>query len=138
MERLGKSLAISIVLALALYAAWKYIQRRRFYKSLRLAQITPFELKHLMDARERLNIFDLRDPVEWREGCIPGSVHLEQGPAKTEAEVILYCSCPKEADSARAALRLKQRGARRVRLLEGGFERWHELGFPVEESPYGK
>jgi membrane protein DedA with SNARE-associated domain/rhodanese-related sulfurtransferase len=142
MDRLGKSLVIAIVIAAVVYAAWKYIQRRRFYRSLRLAEITPFELKHLIDARERLHIFDLRDPIEWRRGHIPGSVQLEQGqvvsivPAKTDAEAILYCSCPKEADGARAALRLKRRGVRRVRLLEGGFERWHELGFPVEESRY--
>lgn len=140
MDRLGKWLGIAIVVMLAVYAAWKYIQRRRFYKSLRLARITPFELKHLMDARETLAIFDLRDPVEWHEGRIPGSVHLEQGqvdsmaPAETDAEAILYCSCAKEADGARAALRLKSRGVRRVRLLEGGFERWHELGFPVEAA----
>jgi rhodanese-related sulfurtransferase len=142
MARLGTWLAIAVVSAVAVYAAWKYIQRRRFYKSLRLARISPFELKHLMDAQERLNIFDLRDPVEWREGRIPGSVQLEGGqvvsmvPAKTDAEAILYCACPKEADSAKAALRLKRRGIRRVRLLEGGFERWHELGFPVEESQH--
>jgi membrane protein DedA with SNARE-associated domain/rhodanese-related sulfurtransferase len=140
MNRLGGWLAIAVVVAVSAYAIWKYIQRRRFYKTLRLARITPFELKHLMDARERLDIFDLRDPAERREGCIPGSVQLEQGqvvpmfPAKTETEAILYCSCPREADSARAALRLKRRGVRRVRLLEGGFERWSELGFPIEKQ----
>ena len=133
MARLGTWLAVAIALAVVVYAAWKFIQRRRFYKSLRLARITPFELKHLMDARERLDIFDLRDPVEWRAGRIPGSVQLDQGQVVSDTEAILYCSCPKEADSARAALRLKRRGVRRVRLLEGGFERWHELGFPVDK-----
>jgi membrane protein DedA with SNARE-associated domain/rhodanese-related sulfurtransferase len=139
MARLGKWLAIGIVLAAAIYGAWKYIQRRRFYRSLRLAEITPFELKHLMDAREKINIFDLRDPVEWLEARIPGSVQLEQGQVDSIVpEAILYCSCLKEADSARAALRLKRRGVRRVRLLKGGFERWHELGFPIEDSRKGK
>jgi rhodanese-related sulfurtransferase len=55
-----------------------------------------------MAARERLDIFDLRDPVEWRAGRIPGSVQLEQGQVVSDTEAILYCSCPKEADSARA------------------------------------
>lgn len=134
LARLGTWLAIAIVFALAVYAAWKYIQRRRFYRSLRMARITPFELKHLIEARERVDIFDLRDPVERSEGHIPGSVQLEQERVVSiaDAEAVLYCSCPKEADSARAALRLKRRGVQRVRLLEGGFERWHELGFPVE------
>jgi membrane protein DedA with SNARE-associated domain/rhodanese-related sulfurtransferase len=140
MARLGTWFAIAIASAILVYAAWKYVQRRRFYRSLRVARITAYELKHLMDARESLIIFDLRDPVEWREGRIPGSVQLDQGQVvstvteKTDAEVILYCSCPKEADSARAALQLRRRGVRHVRPLEGGFERWQELGFPVEES----
>jgi membrane protein DedA with SNARE-associated domain/rhodanese-related sulfurtransferase len=138
--KMGTRLAIAIVFTVVMYALWKYIQRRRFYRKLRLARITPFELKHLMDTQARLNIFDLRNPGEWREGRIPGSLPLEQQqvhsmvPAKTDAEVVFYCSCPKEADSARAALRLKQRGVPRVRPLEGGFERWNELGFPVEEG----
>jgi membrane protein DedA with SNARE-associated domain/rhodanese-related sulfurtransferase len=140
MTRLGTWLAIAIASGIVTYVTWKYIERRRFYKSLRVARITPYELKHLLDTRESLVIFDLRNPVQWREGRIPGSVQLDQEevvslvPSKTNEEVILYCSCPKEADSARAALRLKRRGVGHVRPLEGGFERWQELGFPVEES----
>ncbi|MEO8129772.1 MAG: hypothetical protein ABJF23_12950 [Bryobacteraceae bacterium] len=34
--------------------------------------------------------------------------------------------------SARAALNLHRRGIMRVRPLEGGFEAWRELGYPVE------
>jgi hypothetical protein len=35
--------------------------------------------------------------------------------------VVLYCSCPDEITSVRAALRLKRRGATRVHPLLGGF-----------------
>jgi membrane protein DedA with SNARE-associated domain/rhodanese-related sulfurtransferase len=138
LHKLSTSLAIATLFALAVYAVWKYVRRRRFYRSLRLARITPFELKNLMDAQERLDIFDLRDPVDRNEGYIPGSVQLQPGQVVSDAEAVLYCSCPKESDSARAALRLKRRGVQRVRLLEGGFERWHQLGFPVEASSLSK
>jgi rhodanese-related sulfurtransferase len=46
-------------------------------------------------------------------------------------EFVLYCSCPNEVSSAQAALKLKRRGVRHVRPLEGGFAGWLELGFPI-------
>jgi membrane protein DedA with SNARE-associated domain/rhodanese-related sulfurtransferase len=142
MATFGIWLAIALASIIFFYASWKYIKRRRFYRSLRIAQITPYELRQRMDAGEKLIVIDLRDPSEWREGRIPGSLQFEQSqldkmiPAIAQAEAVLYCSCRNEADGARAALRLKHRGVRRVRPLEGGFERWLELGFPVEQ--YGR
>jgi 3-mercaptopyruvate sulfurtransferase SseA len=53
-------------------------------------------------------------------------------PADGQNEVVLYCSCPNEITSARAALRLKRNGVKHVRPLEGGFPVWKELGFPIE------
>lgn len=138
MKGLGQWFAIVAVSAILLYALSKYIQRRRFYRTLRIARITPVELRKRMDAREAMMVIDLRDPVEWREGRIPGSLQLDDSqldamiPAMAHAEVVLYCSCPNEAASARSAQRLRRRGVRRVRPLEGGFERWQDLGFPVE------
>jgi rhodanese-related sulfurtransferase len=76
--------------------------------------------------------------MEWRDGWIPGSLQFSDENLDSlistidQTEVILYCSCPREAQSARAALRLKRRGVGHVRPLEGGFVRWRELGFPVE------
>jgi membrane protein DedA with SNARE-associated domain/rhodanese-related sulfurtransferase len=138
MARLGARFAIVLAAALVVYVAFKYIERRRLYRTLRIARISPFELRHRLDAQEKLIVIDLRNPIEWREGRIPGSLQFEEAEldltisAKADAETILYCSCPNEASSARAALRLKRRGVRRVRPLEGGFEHWRKLGFPVE------
>lgn len=140
--RFGAWFAIVLGSALAAYIAWKYIQRRRVYRKLRTARITPVELRERLNANEQLIIVDLRNPAEWKEGRIPGSLEIESGKldsvvsAFAEAEVILYCSCPNEATSAREALRLKRRGVRRVRPLEGGFTRWKDLGFPVEKYEY--
>jgi rhodanese-related sulfurtransferase len=139
MAKLGTWFAIVLVAAVLVYVAAKYVQRQRFYRSLRIARITPLELKQRMEARESLVIVDLRDPIERRDGYIPGSIRLQEAqldtviPKLSDTEAILYCSCPNEAASARAALRLKREGVRRVRPLEGGFERWRQLGFPVEQ-----
>jgi rhodanese-related sulfurtransferase len=127
-------------LALAAYVIAKFIQRRRIYRTLMVAKISVDELKRRMDAGEHLVILDLRTLEEWREGRIPGSLHFEQDklnlivPETAQAEVVLYSSSPNEAENARAALQLKRRGVRRVRPLEGGFERWLNLVLPVEHS----
>ncbi len=138
LARFGSWAAILIAAALALYLAAKYIQRRRVYRALRIARITAGDLRQRMDAGEKLAIVDLRNPIEWRDGWIPGSLRIAAAdldsliPAIGDAEVVLYCSCPNEAGSARAALQLKRRGVLSVRPLDGGFARWLELGFPVE------
>jgi membrane protein DedA with SNARE-associated domain/rhodanese-related sulfurtransferase len=129
-----------IGLTLAAYVTAKFIQRRRIYRTLMVAKITPAELKRRMDARENLVILDVRTVDERREGRIPGSLQFEQDklssilPEISHAEVILYSSSPNEEEDARAALQLQRRGVRRVRPLEGGFEGWHSLGLPVEQS----
>ncbi len=134
----GAFVAVAVVLALVSYISFKYLQRRRIYRSLRIARITPVDLRKRMDTGEKLTIVDLRNPVEWRDGWIPGSLRVVSDqldsmiPTLEPGEVVLYCSCPNEAGSARAALRLKRRGVRSVRPLDGGFARWQELGFPVE------
>lgn len=51
-----------------------------------------------------------------------------------DRELVLYCTCPNEATSARAALRLHRRGLGNVRPLHGGFEKWNEFEFPIDES----
>jgi membrane protein DedA with SNARE-associated domain/rhodanese-related sulfurtransferase len=141
--RLGSSLIVVLVGGIVLYVAYKYIQRQRVYRDLRIARITPQELKRRVDKGEKVIVVDLRSDFERAEGCIPGSLvavgdNVEELIATidpvhiAESEVVLYCSCPNEISSARAALRLKRHGVKRVRPLEGGFPVWKELGFPIE------
>jgi rhodanese-related sulfurtransferase len=126
-----------------LYIAFKYIQRQRVYRDLRIARITPAELRRRMDKSEHVIVIDLRSDFEQAEGRIPGSLiavgdNVEElistiDPTHiAESEVVLYCSCPNEISSARAAMRLKRHGVKRVRPLEGGFPVWKELGYPIE------
>lgn len=139
LERFGSGFGILVALSLASYIALKYIQRRRLYRSLRIARITPHELKVRMESGETLTIIDLRNAIERQEGRIPGSIQLSIGELDSATysftldEIVLYCTCPNEVTSARAALLLKRQGIERVRPLEGGFPLWRELGFPVED-----
>ena len=136
LERLGSSLIAVLAGGLVLYIAFKYFQRQRVYRDLRIARITPQELKRRMDKGEDVVVIDLRSEFEWADGRIPGALtpvgdNVEElvSPASiqthiAESEVVLYCSCPNEISSARAALRLKRHGVQHVRPLEGGFPVW--------------
>jgi membrane protein DedA with SNARE-associated domain/rhodanese-related sulfurtransferase len=141
LSRLGTSLFTLIAIAIVGYVIYKIEQRRRFFKTLAGARITPEELKAKMDAHEKILIFDLRnrldcntDPVR-----IPGAFHVLPEHVEFQPqdiglgqEIALYCTCPNEATSARTALRLQRMGLRKARPLLGGLDAWRQLNFPVE------
>jgi membrane protein DedA with SNARE-associated domain/rhodanese-related sulfurtransferase len=138
----GTMTGVTLVSALGLYVGYKYVQRQRLLRRLRMARITPQELKEKLDAGEKIAIVDLRPPVEveanpyWIPGAIRISVEdLEQRHHEIprDSEIVLYCSCPNEVTSAQMALLLCRKGIRSVRPLLGGIDGWRERNFPVEE-----
>ena len=138
LSRFGAWLLAAVLLIFAAYVAFKYVQRRRILRDLRIARITPVELKERLDAGESVTIIDLRDSIEWDGGKIPGALQINHGELEaaipglpSQDEIVLYCSCPNEVTSARSALQIKRHGVSRVRPLEGGFELWRDLGFQV-------
>jgi membrane protein DedA with SNARE-associated domain/rhodanese-related sulfurtransferase len=138
LSRFGVLVAILVALGLGTYIGSKYVRRRHIYRTLRADRIGPRELKQRMDAGEEFVIVDLRADFERVEGIIPGAIavtyeQIDSLPAAiSQKDVILYCSCPREITSVRAALRLKRHGATRVHPLLGGFAEWRDLGFPVD------
>jgi membrane protein DedA with SNARE-associated domain/rhodanese-related sulfurtransferase len=136
--------ALGLVLGLGtIYIGFKYWQRRRILRELRMARITVAELRRKQDAGEQVVIIDLRPGVEVSLDpyLIPGSVHLAVDEVEhrhheipRDREVIVYCSCPNEESSARVALLLHRRGITRVRPLLGGIAAWRELNYPVESA----
>jgi rhodanese-related sulfurtransferase len=131
----------AMLAALLAFVAWKFIERQRLIRSLRVARIAPSELKQKLDAGESVLIVDLRDRLDFDANPhqIPTAVRF--APDELEArhlelprdrDLILYCTCPNEATSARAALRLHRRGITRVRPLYGGLQSWSDLDFPLE------
>ncbi len=99
--RLGWGLAFLAGSALAAFLSWKFLQRRRFLLSLRVARITPEELKARLDNGEEVMIVDLRHPIEHDSDArsLPGA--LRYAPAELERleqivpldrDVVLYCT----------------------------------------------
>jgi membrane protein DedA with SNARE-associated domain len=142
----GSALGVAVGLA-ALYIGYKYYQRKRLLNELRMARITVDELHQKQEAGESLVILDLRSHVELDQNpaLISGAVHmtmdevqLRQQEIPRDRDIILYCSCPNEVSSARAALQLHRKGIARVRPLLGGIDAWRERNYPMEPRVSGK
>src|SRR6266481_6975441 len=77
--RLGGSLAVLIIAALAGYIAWKFLARQKFLRDLRIARITPEELKQELDTGVELVIVDLRHSMDFEADpeTIPGAFRMD-------------------------------------------------------------
>jgi sulfur-carrier protein adenylyltransferase/sulfurtransferase len=93
-------------------------------------------------SRSRPVLVDVREKDEFRQGFIPGAIHLPRGflemqaeqklPNK-DAEVIVYCAGGTR--SAFAAKSLAELGYGNVQSANPGFVRWKDLKYPVETPP---
>ena len=138
---IGGSALSLLVGILALYIAYRYWQRQRLLRELRMARITADELRQKLEAGENPVILDLRSraELELNPSVISGAIHLEMEEfAKRHHEfphdrdIIVYCSCPNEVSSARVALQFHRKGFTRVRPLLGGIDTWRNNKFPME------
>jgi rhodanese-related sulfurtransferase len=133
---------LAVVAGLAtIYIAYKYFQRRRLFKALRMARITVDELYQKLAAGENPVILDLRSLVEVERdpSLIRGALHMTMEEVRhrhreipRDRDIVLYCSCPNEVTSARTALLLHRHGIGRVRPLLGGIDAWRERNYPTE------
>jgi len=126
--------------ALACYVAFKQVQRRLVLRKLRVAKISVEELHRRIEEGDILAVIDLRHPLDFESDpyTIPTAIYIpaEELPRRhaeiaRDRDVVLYCTCPDEITSAKEALRLRRRGIRRVRPLQGGFAAWRAAGLPV-------
>lgn len=98
---LGGALLVLLAGALAAYIGWKFIARQRFLRELRIARITPEELKEKLEAGEEMVIVDLRHALDFDAApeTIPGALHMDAQELQErnerlprDREVILYCT----------------------------------------------
>jgi molybdopterin/thiamine biosynthesis adenylyltransferase/rhodanese-related sulfurtransferase len=105
-----------------------------------IRQVSLEEMKRRLEAREPYVFVDVREKDEWRQGHIPGAVHLPRGFLEMQAEqklpdkrarIVVYCAGG--VRSAFAAKTLGELGYEHVESANPGFLRWKELGYPVEK-----
>jgi membrane protein DedA with SNARE-associated domain len=99
--KLGSGLAVLIIGILAAYIAWKFVARQKFLRELRIARITPEELKLEIDSGVELVIVDLRHSMDFEADpeTIPGAFRMDAAELEEkndrlprDREVILYCT----------------------------------------------
>jgi rhodanese-related sulfurtransferase len=137
---LGTWLLVLVLAAFAGYIGWKYYNRRKFLRNLRIARITPEELKRKIDSGEDVIIVDLRHALEFeaQPETIPGALHMDAAELEEaheviprDREIVLFCACPNEVTAARLALLLRNKGITRIRPLAEGYEGWRSRGYPM-------
>jgi len=142
LEGLGH-VAIPVLGALlAAYVGFKWWERQRLFKMLRMARISVDELWQLMQAGHQPVVVDVRSGVSRKvePRGIPGALPLEMERLgeqihhlPRDREIILYCTCPNEESAAHVAKLLIDMGYTRVRPLHGGLDAWVDAGYEVEE-----
>jgi len=103
------------------------------------------ELKQRFDKANgrAFTLVDVREKDEFRQGYIPGAIHIPRGflemqaeqklPDK-QAEIVVYCAGGTR--SAFAAKTLAELGYTNVKSANPGFVRWKDMSYPVEEPPH--
>ena len=146
LDRIGGIAGLIIAGLLAAYIAFKWWERARFYRALRMARISVAELYELIQAGAAPVVIDVRSPTAraLEPRWIPGAIHvpLEEvdrhiGHLPRDRDIVLYCTCPSEASAARVAKILMSHGFKQVRPLHGGLDAWIAAGYAVEPAGSG-
>ena len=130
---MGEAALIGLAFLLGAFILYKYYERRRFLRELRMARISVDELRTLIDVGGDPVIIDARSiTARALMPAIPGAIlfgHDEHADAfaalPREQPIVVYCSCPNEASAAAVAKKLVAHGFREVRPLVGGLDAWN-------------
>lgn len=101
----------------------------------RLEQMTVQELR---EARDQVQVLDVRAPSEWQAGHVPGARHRFVPELARNLEgldrsrpVVTYCASGYRASIAASLLQAK--GFADVRAVPGSWQAWRNAGLPVEK-----
>jgi rhodanese-related sulfurtransferase len=107
----------------------------------RVRETNAHSTKNQLDQGERFFLVDTREESEWRNGHLPGAIHLGKGiierdverviPDK-EAKIVLYCGGGFR--SALAADNLQKMGYTNVASMDGGWRQWVAAGYPTAKD----
>lgn len=140
LQKFASVTGLGLMVLLAAYIAYKWWERRRFYRLLRMARISVAELYALIQAGASPLIIDVRSSTarQLEPRWIPGALHVplldvahHLKELQRDKDIILYCTCPSEASAARVAKILMNHGFKRVRPLNGGLDAWVAAGYAV-------
>jgi len=100
-ERLGSWALVLLAAALVGYVVWKFVTRQLFLRKIRIARISPEELKAKLDGGQDVLIVDVRDRLDFEAEptIITGALHMaieeldnRHHEIPREREIVLYCT----------------------------------------------
>jgi len=109
--------------------------------------ISPEELHALMEAKQEILLFDVRQPLDLlaHSEILPGAQRLSPKEVVERASLIpkdkdavIYCTCVSEKTSRMILRRAMALDFSRIKFLRGGLEGWKAKGYPVEryDTPF--
>jgi rhodanese-related sulfurtransferase len=106
-------------------------------------QIKPEELKEMIESKKAdFLVVDAQPKGAYDAGHVKGAINLPWAPELNKPKnlpqnkiLIIYCDCAHEEDAIDTATQLMEKwGYTNLKLLEGGWSKWQELGYPVEKK----
>lgn len=140
-SQFGRYVGWSLALLLAGYLVYRSAVALRERSRAAVAKIRAADLAARLGG---VAVYDVRSHGYYEDNAtrIRGSERLEPHglnqaganlPPK-DLEIVLYCTCVREATSVRVARVLADRGYR-VSVIDGGLRAWKKAGLPVEQVP---
>jgi membrane protein DedA with SNARE-associated domain/rhodanese-related sulfurtransferase len=123
------------------FQVWLWIKARRL---IAVPLVVPLEAAHEMatgawiyDVRSH-GYFDAKATrIKDSRRLDPNAINQSRAEFPVDRPVYVYCTCVREATSARVARELQKQGIR-VAVIKGGLRAWKKAGLPVEPVPLGE
>lgn len=133
LSELGTTALMVLLALLALFIAYKYVERKRFRQAVQIDRVTIDELRQLLEQGHEPVLVDARSvTAQTLEPAIPGALLFNGGAASSDLiavdrkrHIVVYCSCPDDVTAAQVARQLKQQGFAMARPLQGGLDAWN-------------
>jgi len=143
-----KIIALFMVLLMGTGLMAKDFVKMDFVKAAQkeVGQMTPAQLKALLDNEEDVIVLDVRESEQRAEGKIPSNemnedsfVSITRGNLEWEAnkllddkDIVIVTYCRKGGRGALAAQVLRKMGYKNATTLKGGLKGWAEAGYGVQ------
>jgi rhodanese-related sulfurtransferase len=119
------------------------MRRKKDRTDLEQHSITAEGLHALLEVKQELLIFDVRQPLDLlaypeiipsAQRIPPDDVLAKPSLIPKDKDAVVYCTCPSDKTSREILRRALALNFFRVKFLKGGLEAWKKNGYPVE--PY--
>jgi membrane protein DedA with SNARE-associated domain/rhodanese-related sulfurtransferase len=138
----GRAMEALVVVALIAYSIYRAMQYRKYDV---VPRVQAQELAERLASQEKgkMQIVDVRSHGYYNIGAerIQGSIRIEPNNLDEEVknlskdkDIYLYCTCARDATSARVAHLLREKGFNTF-VIVGGLTAWRKAGHPLESVP---